>query len=326
MLYEFAMTPDVFDTSVVGSDQALSVILVELLRGIADNGLLANLHKDRWARHVKEDRIERLSQSLKDKIIACLNDLHDRNRVVRHPRRMAGDPANDSEWLDLALESHKRVPFYGIVLSQALMVACGHNASAFMELSGALDSPQWLSRQRSLTLKKYEADYRATFAPILRCARALTLVDPYLNNHEPRWFDTIRICSELMGQRGYSPLQGRIYIHAEKKHQESRYDRYDLSLKDYLDAWEEKLRPLKRRDGHRFKVFLWESLSETPHDRFVLTDQCGVGVPGGLDCRSKSDANSTTWFLLDEKDRKIWLDRVTPETSPYRFLCSREVL
>ena len=39
MLYEFAMTPDLFDASVANSDERAGIILVELLRGIAENGL-----------------------------------------------------------------------------------------------------------------------------------------------------------------------------------------------------------------------------------------------------------------------------------------------
>lgn len=97
---------------------------------------------------------------------------------------------------------------------------------------------------------------------------------------------------------------------------------------DYLDTWEKKLSLLKKKDGHRFKVFLWESLpsSETLHDRFILTDQCGVSVPGGLDCRTGSSVNDTVWSLLDEEDRRKWLDKVTPKISPYRCLEEREVL
>jgi len=37
VLYEFAMTPDLFDASVANSDGRASIILVELLRGIAEN-------------------------------------------------------------------------------------------------------------------------------------------------------------------------------------------------------------------------------------------------------------------------------------------------
>jgi hypothetical protein len=123
VLYEFAMTPDLFDASVIGADSSLSTILVTLLRGFADNCLLANLNKDGWIRHVRENRIETLPPSLKDKLITCLNVLHDRHRLVRHPRRTTGDPVSDNDWLELALESHKRLAFHGIVLSQNLITA-----------------------------------------------------------------------------------------------------------------------------------------------------------------------------------------------------------
>jgi hypothetical protein len=178
---------------------------------MCDNGLIANLHKDYWQRCVK-DRIERLSPSVKDKVIACFKILDDRHRFVRHPRKQTGDPASDIDWLDLALESHAKIPFHGIVLGQALLAKCGREDAAFMELAEALDSSQWQNRRRSLTLNKREADYRVILAPLLRYARALTLVDPYLNSHELRFFKTVQICSELMGQRGSSRLQGRIFI------------------------------------------------------------------------------------------------------------------
>ena len=44
MLYEFAMTPDLFDVSSVEDGGASRIVLKELLCGIAENGLLANLH------------------------------------------------------------------------------------------------------------------------------------------------------------------------------------------------------------------------------------------------------------------------------------------
>ena len=52
MLYEFAMTPDLFDASVIDTNDSANIILVELLRGIAENGLLANLHKDLSLIHI----------------------------------------------------------------------------------------------------------------------------------------------------------------------------------------------------------------------------------------------------------------------------------
>lgn len=324
MLYEFAMTPNLFDASVVDPDPRAGVVLVEVLKGIAENGLLANLHKDRWLRHVQEQRISTLPPNFRDRILTLLNLLYDRHRLVRHPKRQAGDPATDFDWLQLALDSHNRVPFHGILLSQDLIDGCEHNCDAFVEFLGALDSPQWEARRgRTRTLRKCDADYRSALAPLVRHSRVLQLVDPYLNAQETRYFNTVDLCSELMGQRVQERLAGRIDIHAEARRQ--RPD--GLTIEQYLDLWENKLRPLAARDHHRFRVHLWECQAggESMHDRFVLTDQCGISVPGGLDCRTHSHANSTDWTLLDEVSRtRRWSD-YDPATSPFRRVGYREV-
>ena len=324
MLYEFAMTPELFDASVTKTDGSAGVILVELLRGIAENGLLANLHKDRWLRHITEKRAITLSPALKDKVFTCLSVLHGRHRLVRHPKCMSGDPVTDMDWLKLALESHQRIPFYAIVLSQPLIDGCGQECKAFVEFFGSLDSTQWNGRRkRTLTLTKFDADYRVALAPTLRHAKSLSLVDPWLNSQESRYFDTITICSNMVGQRGQARAHGRIDIHAEAGKQKP----IGRTISDYLTAWEQKLRPLIAADGHRFRVFLWESLpgSESMHDRFILTDQCGISAPGGLDCRTHSHANSTDWSLLDEDVRVRRWSEYDPPVSPFKLLGDREI-
>jgi len=324
VLYEFAMTPNLFDASVIDPDPRASVILVEILKGIAENGLLANLHKDRWLRHVQDQRITTLPPSLKDRILTILNLLHDRHRLVRHPRRHAGDPATDFDWLGLALESHGRVPFHGILLSQDLVDGCGHNCDAFVEFLGALDSPQWEARRRrTLTIRKCEADYRGALGPILRHAKKLLLVDPYLNPNRSRFLKTVEICSELLGRRVQERLPGRIDIHASAEAQDSEGANVEIDL----DAWRDKLRSLVGLHHHVFRIHLWKRNPANPpmHDRFILTDQCGVSVPGGLDCRTDRDPASTDWTLLDEVVRaQRWSD-YDPVTSPFQRVGYREV-
>ena len=324
LLREFAMIPDVFNVSTLRNDKSLGIILVQILRALSANGLLANLYKDCWEKDVT-NRIRAFPQELqevKDKLSACLKRLHDRNRLVRHPRRGEQTPSQDIDWLKLAMESHKEIPLHGIILSKKLMKNCGLTDKALIELSEVLDSSQWQNLRRSVTLKKQKTDYRKHLPPILRHAKALTLVDPYFNTHELRFLDTIRICSELMGQRPFlERRQGQIHIHADATRQKPE----SWSIKKHLDSWEEVLRSLKERDKHRFKVFLWQFSSQTLHDRFILTDQCGISAPGGLDCRIQS-ANNTTWNLLDEEDRRIWLEKFNPAANPpYKLLDSREV-
>lgn len=324
MLYEFAMTPDLFDASLAKTDGSAGTILVELLRGIAENGLLANLHKDRWLRHVTEKRMTSLPPALRDKVFACFSVLHDRHRLVRHPKCIAGDPDSDEEWLTLAFESHDRIPFHAIILSQLLIDSCGRACDALVEFLGSLDSAQWNARRkRTLSLTKSNADYRSALSALLRHARSLALIDPWLNSQESRYFDTVAICANVLGQRGYERLRGRIDIHVEAGKQKP----YGRTVPDHFAAWEQRLRPLITSNGHRFRVFLWESLpgSETMHDRFILTDQCGISVPAGLDCRSHSHANSTDWSLLDEDVRQRRWNEYDPPVSPFKLLGNVEI-
>lgn len=319
MLYEFAMTPDLFDASVVNTNNTGGVILVEILKGLAENGLLANLDKDRWSRHVIQDRITTLSPALKDKVLACLSVLNDRHRLVRHPKCTSGNPDTDQAWLSLAFDSHDRIPFKAIVLSQQLFFDCGRECDALVEFFESLDSTQWNDRRRrTLSLTKSDAHYRAALMPLLRHAKSLALIDPYLNCQESRYLDTVTICSNVFGQRGHVRLKGRIDIHAEARRQKPE----GQTVSDHLTIWKNKLRPLTTTDGHRFRVFLWESLSdsESMHDRYILTDQCGISTPGGLDCRSHSHANNTDWSLLDDDVRvRRWAD-YDPSVSPFGLL------
>lgn len=152
MLREFAMTPNLFEGAFIENDQSFGVILIEILRGIADNGLLANLNKDRWGKHINEERIQSLPPRIKGKVICCLNILRDRHRLVRHPKSTKGDPQSDQEWLEVALESHFHIPFSGIILSKNLIDNSGYKDTSFVEFSESLDSKNWLGRRRTQTL------------------------------------------------------------------------------------------------------------------------------------------------------------------------------
>jgi len=327
LLYEFAMTPDLFDPLVVGLNPRLEIILVELLRGMCDNGLVANLHNEGWHKHVIS-RLRGLSPELQHQVIECFNTLYDRNRLVAHPARNGGDPADDHDWLELALVSHRRIPFHSIFLSQGLLdlrLQCDptFQEAACIEFSCALNSPLWRGRSQTLPLTQSLADYRRALTPILRHARALTLVDPYLTPHERRFYGTVELCAQLLGQRGFETRAGRIHIHAGDP--TARTARNQEPVRDRLAAWASRLQPLVRRFRHRFKVFLWGRRpgGELFHDRYILTDQCGISVPAGLDYRNPP--SRTTWTLLDNSTYLSRLQDYDQPTSPFDLLGMREI-
>jgi hypothetical protein len=58
---------------------------------------------------------------------------------------------------------------------------------------------------------------------------------------------------------------------------------------------------------------------ERVHDRFLITDQVGFSIAGGLDCVRPAfgTPSDTIWTLMDEQDRQLWLSKFRVGTSPY---------
>jgi hypothetical protein len=175
-----------------------------------------------------------------------------------------------------------------------------------------MKAPLWIeSRSRTATVKRTITDYRNALVSTLRYAKSLALVDPYFNSYEPRFFNIIAASSDVMGQRSYGRTQGRIYIHAKFENQKPQ----GQTVNYYLNEWKTKIEPLAKTYGHHFKVFLWDNVpgKEVLHDRYILTDQIGVLVPGGLDCSFASNA-TTEWALLDEITRSFRISNYDPAT------------
>lgn len=304
MLYEFFITPDVFDKS--NSDKG-SIILLQLLRNMQKNGLLANPNKGKWVPHV-EKKIEKLKPDLRDKVLTCFKNLKDRHRFIRHPRRRGGDPVTDQDWLDLGLSSHEQIPFHAIILSQKLIDNSVSQCDAFVEFFDALESEKWNNREDTLDLPRSPGKYRSALAPILRYARSVALIDPHLDPRIPRFYNTIKICSNLLGNRKHDRLHGRIDIHLAEKQEDG-----------FFDTCERKLKPLIDNDGHCFRIFIWKKPKWEWHNRYILTDQCGINVSWGLDCPNQPNGKDD-WSLLSHKRRIELLGEFCPKVNRSDFV------
>ena len=79
----------------------------------------------------------------------------------------------------------------------------------------------------------------------------------------------------------------------------------------------------------RFRVSLWASKpgGKNFHDRYILTDQCGIDAPGGLDfVTDATRANLSGWRLLEHDEVTDILSREFHERKgPYRHLGTCEV-
>jgi hypothetical protein len=134
-----------------------------------------------------------------------------------------------------------------------------------------------------------------------------------------------------LGKHDGQQSAGTIHIHAGDPAVVGPDDLRE-SVDDRLARWEAELTPLASYWGHTFRVFLWgrKPGGKQFHDRHIITDQCGLDAPGGLDFLPDSEAeraNQTTWSLLEPKNvRRILLDDFHYSKSPFRYLNSRSIV
>lgn len=328
LFYEYAITPDVFDAGYISGDPRLEVILPELLKGISENGMVANLNKDGWIKHLENSRLPAVAAlELKDRILRLLGLLKSRNRLVRHPKATDGDPAIDLAWLKLAMESHGHIQFDGIITTKALLDSSGIACSELIDAQKALNSPQWGARRRTLTLQSCEPYYRPVLDPVLRHAKSLTIVDPYFSPHVPKYLDFLKICIDQMGRRGTTILPGRIHIHTgDPSNDNSTAPAVTRTVSDRLDYWERCLKAIYPSSiPHRIKVLLRKKKDSGKkfHDRFILTDQCCIEIPMGTDTFGPATPHSTTWSMLDYDDMQFKAQEIDPPMGVYDLLGER---
>jgi hypothetical protein len=334
VFYEYALIPDVFDPTLLYCDAVADQAVTELLRGAGHNGMIASLNKGKWREHVGTlvAAIERTEatprpKSPRDTIQTCPELLDSRNRFVRHPVCPAA-PASNKDWLDAARRSHGAIKLDGIVMCQDLydsegMAACQEAAP----LDDVLNAPFWTGRKPDVTLMKRKGEFAAALRPVLRYAKKVTLIDPYIDPRVSRWRNIIDIVDRLTGQRGgIDPAgwQAQILVHAGDP---QRSPNRPQSAKDRLLVWERELAKLSRR--FRVTISLWSKDISGPnlHDRYIITNQCGVSCPGGLDSYDDGStcsqaATTSTWSLMSQEATSTHLKEYEENSSPYTLLGS----
>lgn len=335
MLYQFAITPEVFEYASIKEMSPPGIVLEELLRGICDNGLLADIHAGQWLAAVRKNQLAReLPSELRDSIESLLNVLYSRNRIIRYPLGSAKFQDDDYRWLRWSLERHNADSLTGVFTTDAMIELSELQNTLLVRISKALSSNCWLGRKRSLSFTKVASNLQQHLAPIVRYANKVSLIDPYMNCREDRFLNTVQHCANLLGRNDGKQNLGIIHIHAGDplntglaEHRESSQDR--------LKRWSIALRQMAQQWGHTFRVFLWGKqktslgLGRVFHDRYIITDQVGISTPSGLDFLEDEDehrAHQTTWTTLDvEIVRSILLVEFSKSKSPYLFLDSIEV-
>ena len=286
LLSEYALTPDVFDSTSYSSDEVGSIQLQYLKEVLLNEGLVRDLRDGAW-RSLFANNVRPWHRRGKE----LLKKLITQRRLRRFPAVLTSEPCTDHEWCEEALASHERTPLIGIVTTRN--VADNYDSPAIASIDRLSSAPWWARRSPSVRLTRTVEEYRDNLRLILQCANSIMFIDPHLDPSRRRYRNFISLLN-VMDSRSPAPL---IEIHRVCYYGSGPNRELIEPLewqKRFHDSWADAL----RHTNLSVEVFIWDDF----HDRYLISDLVGISVPNGFD--TTSNPNSiTTWTRLGRKDR-----------------------
>jgi len=318
MLYEFALTVGCFERFPQAVGPVTDQALVQILYGLRQNGILANLYNGSWWAEVQR-RGNAIPDRIRTVVLDLLKQLFDRGRIVQRQKEGQRCPTCDVEWLDEAIASHNRAAFRGIIARQNSIDARGEAPQCAIPLENVLQDPHWNNRRMSRRVARTSAGFESALAPVLSTARSVMLIDPHIafrvfrgNREFLRMLSVVDRCAVPEERRcGLQILE----LHTED-HQEIPNDCYADIIQAIKSAMPRIVTSARQR------IFrAWQRRPNGPpfHNRYIVTNQTAVSCPWGLDIHEQPGhtPGDDVWALVEDDVRAaIWAD-FQRNSSPY---------
>jgi hypothetical protein len=289
LLTEYALIPDIFDSTSYTNDEVGDIRLQYLKEVLLAEGLVRNLRDGNWFKLFANNGRpwHRRGKEL-------LNKLERQNRLRRCNPSIPREPSTDCEWCDEALASHEISPLSGIVTTRAvadLDPYCKNSNVASIDHLPI--TPWWANRSPSVRLHRTIAEYRQHLELVLSCANSLMFIDPHIDPTLDRYRDFISLLLATAG-RDPAPL---IEIHRVCYIDKGR-DRNIIREQEWRDCFSCEWSSVLETRRLSVEVFIWDDF----HDRHLISDIMGIELSNGFDTSKKAN-DMTTWGRLGRKDR-----------------------
>jgi hypothetical protein len=286
LLSEYALTPDIFDSTSYSSDEVAGIQLQRLKEVMVAEGLVRDLREGNWF-----DFFKSTGRSWHMRGKELLKRLAKQNRLRRSHSALADEPATDQEWCKEALASHTSDPLAGIVATHAV-AELFPNEPLVARIDQLASVPWWTGRSSSVRLARKLVAYAEHLDLILKCANSVMFIDPHLNPSQSRYRD---FTSLLLGTSGRTPapkVEAHRVCYFESQNKRNQKD--EAGWREFFGSW---IVPLQGA-GVSVEVFIWNDF----HDRYVISDLAGISLPNGFDTTTDS-ASITTWTRLGRNER-----------------------
>lgn len=309
MLLDFAIMPYVFENKFLDTNIGQQTALIELLRDITQRGMITAINNKEWNKEVLE-RIKYLPTKSAEKLNALYKILKDRNRIVGHPKFEEFDLKSEEDWLKIAKQLDIKSHFDKIIGTME-NESCKTPELAYEDISNIEFGTEAIIQNRENMKKRLD--------PLLNYARKVTIIDPYFNIVLSRYKESFNLITESMSfRRGERLKDGKIIINArfvDGNSADKPIKRTDTD--EYYQKWIKVFKETKDKYGHICQLRLWSDNGKM-HERYIITDQCGVNVGLGLDV-DNSNTRESNWGFIKYDQLSSKRDAYEENSSSFRL-------
>ncbi len=287
---EYAVTPDVFNLACYNSRDLWETHIRQLQQTFLTEGLVRDLRNGEWQQFLSGNAWDRLVRNF-------LKNLNINGRLVPSNPELSHTPQTDNEWCKEALASHDTTPLNGIIVSDAIERTYRKKSRVSSVNKLLFPNVEWWSpTDSSLRLKRTITDYKDALKLILRHAKSIMLIDPYIDPEQRNYADFIQLL-EAAGNRPTQSPQPLVEIH-RKSLRGSGKNAPLWDQKNMENTFRNKFGPALLQSNLKVKVFVWDDF----HDRYMISDLVGIQMSNGFD--TATGPLQTIWSRIGRTDRE----------------------
>lgn len=304
LLAEYALTPDVFDSTSYANDEVGDIRLQHLKEVLLHEGLVRDLRDGQWFSLFS---LNNRPWHLRGKEL--LKKLKQQGRLQRHSPSLPSKPETDEEWCKEALSSHGNSPLSGIIVTCRVKNSFSGEplVAAIDRLTGA---PWWCVRDSSVRLIRNRSAYEGILRPVLQYANHIMFIDRNLDPSRTQYREFAEILRRVAGRRPSPVIEIHRVCYSGSGPNRNIIDNQEWESR-FTYAWATILSSI----GVSVEVFIWDHF----HDRYLISDLIGISVPNGFDTTT-NQTDMTTWSRLKRQDRDDVQKEFDPATNRHKIL------
>lgn len=302
---EVSFTPHIFSKEYTLIDPRRRLgKLIQILENMQDSGIIIGLDKCEWIKEINQF-IDAYDDDDKIDLHKQFENLDKRNRITTFPQ-VFDRSLNENEWIAQAA-------ILNDIRSLDLLVSTvEHKIAKKIEM---IDSSEYRYSGAKIIVQT-ENNMKDIIAPILAYAEIATIIDPYFDLSKTRYADALKIICECLGNHHGHHEKSIIDIHTSVKPLTDKNDIFDWK---FANPWVQQLQKFEQQFGHTISIHVWEDHKKTDewHDRWIITNQCGITIGKGSDISNSTDS---TWGIIEWDEIPNITNKFIPNRNMYSHI------